>query len=121
MAAEHATFEDTYAGAPNRGRKTSKYPWAQWLNGSVWEINSEEDFFCTPESMVVNIRARAKLINASVRVSVAKSLDGNKTFIAFCASSKYVPVAESNGQAKVKVKKGARRSRINPDLQRLGA
>ena len=32
-------------------KRASRYPWSEWLNGEVWELEPGVDFDCDPDSM----------------------------------------------------------------------
>lgn len=33
-----------------RQGRPPKYPWAEWFDGDVWELQQGRDFYCTPKS-----------------------------------------------------------------------
>ncbi len=65
------------------GLGKSKYPWATWLDGSVWEVEVEKDFKCRTDSFVTMTHDAAakrggkdrtrKLKNGNVLIQFFKS------------------------------------------------
>jgi hypothetical protein len=53
MARRLKTFPDT------RDPRTRRYPWNEWLDGSVWEIRRGEDYDVTTENMRVTLHMKA--------------------------------------------------------------
>ena len=55
----------------------SKYPWSQWFDGQVWELEKGADFDCTPTSV------RTSALSAAFRrgIKVRTSQMGNKVFV----------------------------------------
>jgi len=49
---------------------SSMYPWADWLDGRIWWIQSRVDFFC----LIVSIQSQAHLHARKSSVSVATRL-----------------------------------------------
>jgi hypothetical protein len=39
---------------------TSRYPWAELLDGHPWQLFSGEDFVSKPTTLIANARAQAK-------------------------------------------------------------
>src|SRR5205807_7216274 len=42
------------------GRAIRRYPWDEWTDGSIWEIERGEDYDVATENMRVNLHMRAK-------------------------------------------------------------
>lgn len=53
----------------SRHPHASKYPWDEWLDGSVWKLTKGEDFDVEPDSMTVTIYTTAKKRGHKVRTS----------------------------------------------------
>jgi hypothetical protein len=58
------------------GGGTSKYPWGEWTDGSVWEIRRGEDYDIATENMRVNLHMKADALTRKVRTSKIKLDDG---------------------------------------------
>lgn len=46
----------------------TKYEWAEWMDGSVWQIKQGEDYTCSTVSMKGHIYSHAFKNNVKVRV-----------------------------------------------------
>jgi hypothetical protein len=51
----------------NGSRRPGKYPWDEWLDGSVWQLKRGEDFDILPKSMLQMARTNASHRRLSVR------------------------------------------------------
>jgi hypothetical protein len=60
--------------ATKRGAK-SKYPWDDWSDGSIWQIESFEDYDCETASMVASIRAQASKRGLRAQVLITYAAD----------------------------------------------
>ncbi len=52
------------------GKSKFKYPWDQWLDGTIWKLEHGKDFHGEVESMRVNIYTAAKRQDLKVHTSV---------------------------------------------------
>lgn len=52
------------------GKAKFKYPWEQWLDGTIWHLEHGKDFSVEVESMRVNIYTAAERRDLKVRTSV---------------------------------------------------
>jgi hypothetical protein len=48
-------------------RSARRYPWSEWLDGSIWEICRGDDYDVTTENMRVNLHVKANAIGIKVR------------------------------------------------------
>jgi hypothetical protein len=53
-----------------------RYPWAQWTDGSVWEIRRGEDYDAATENMRVNLHMRADALTIKVRTRKVRDENG---------------------------------------------
>lgn len=49
--------------------RPGKYPWDEWFNGKVWEVEAGTDFSTTPESFRMTIKSAAKSRGGSVKIA----------------------------------------------------
>ncbi len=79
MAQEFGSFDEPLKTIR---RKERKYPWHQWMNGSVWELIRDEDFPCQIASFIAMLRAKASA--NGVKVSIRTGInDAGASVIAF--------------------------------------
>jgi hypothetical protein len=67
MATKLNTFDFKPASAITTGEK-AVYPWEEWLDGDIWQIEEHEDFETHPLMMERIIRTRATARHAKVRL-----------------------------------------------------
>jgi|APGre2960657373_1045057.scaffolds.fasta_scaffold39931_4 hypothetical protein len=53
-----------------------KYPWGEWLDGSVWRLKQYEDFHVSVESMRSAIYMAAYRKGVKVKTHIPKAHDG---------------------------------------------
>ena len=53
------------------------YPYAEWLDGSAWELTRGEDFLCLPLSMAKMLYSNAARRGAFISVTIS----GDKLYI----------------------------------------
>jgi len=51
----------------DRRRPLGKYPWQDWTDGSVWEIQRGDDYAVATENMRVNLHMKADALSTKVR------------------------------------------------------
>jgi len=56
----------------------SRYPWEQWLDGNIWKLTKDEDFFAEIRSMRIMVYKQARDRNARCNTTV---LDENTIVI----------------------------------------
>lgn len=71
MATKLETFPPS-----TRGRK-SQYPWDQWGDGSIWQLQRGVDFTATAQSMRQNVSKAASQVGKSARTSIVRGQDEN--------------------------------------------
>lgn len=54
-----------------RAGREAKYPWKEWLDGRVWQIERGEDFGPTAERMRIMVSRTAERFGVKVRTSVS--------------------------------------------------
>lgn len=54
--------------------RRSKYPWSEWLDGRIWQLERGSDFDVAPARLQTQIAKRAR--HAGVRVRTSASQDG---------------------------------------------
>lgn len=61
-------------GSFNDGDATGqrRYPWADWTDGSVWEVRKDEDYDIPTENMRINVLDRAKNLARQVRTQIVR-------------------------------------------------
>lgn len=62
-------------GAPKRGRPY-RYPWNEWFDGGVWELDAPADFDCSRDQFRSRANSAAK--NQGGRV-VTRAVAGSRT------------------------------------------
>lgn len=62
-------------------RRSSVYPWHEWLDGDVWELTKGEDFTIKAKSLRTNGQAEARKRGGKLRV--AESEDGQRMVIQY--------------------------------------
>jgi len=67
MAAKLPTFDFSASSAITSGEK-AVYPWEEWLDGDIWQLEEGEDFETHPLMMERIIRTRATARGAKVRL-----------------------------------------------------
>jgi hypothetical protein len=70
MARRLDSFPERKADGPRR------YPWAEWTDGSVWEIRRGEDYDAPTENMRVNLHMKADALTIKVRTRKVRDDDG---------------------------------------------
>lgn len=73
MAKKLTDFDFAAAG----GNKP--YPWAEWTDGSTWELKQGEDFTCTPRSLRTQIYKYASENDLAPRTRI----DGDRFILQF--------------------------------------
>src|SRR3954452_6229713 len=53
-----------------------RYPWAEWTDGSVWEIRRGEDYDAATENMRVNLHMKADALAIKVRTTKVRDDGG---------------------------------------------
>jgi hypothetical protein len=76
MARRVESFQKNTVDAPRR------YPWAEWSDGSIWEIRQGEDYDVPTENMRVNLHERAK--QQVMKVRTEKITDEHGEGLRFC-------------------------------------
>src|SRR4051812_22593140 len=54
-----------FPGEPGDGQR--RYPWAEWTDGSVWEVRRGEDYDVATENMRVNLHMKADALGQKVK------------------------------------------------------
>lgn len=62
-----AKILDEVPEGKKRGPK-GKYPWDDWFDGRIWELEAGKDFDCTLPTMEDNVRKAAKRLDVCVVV-----------------------------------------------------
>lgn len=70
-------FESSGAGRPQ------KYPWADWEDGSVWQIKRGADYDIPTQNMQVNLHLRASKNDLKVRTRTVRDDEGEKLVFQF--------------------------------------
>jgi hypothetical protein len=60
---------------------SSRYPWDEYLDGSVWELTRGEDFQCSVSSFQGAARAQANRRRGTVRMRTRHAGDGREVVI----------------------------------------
>ena len=87
MAHRLASFDELGQGQPRR------YPWAEWADGSPWEIRRGEDYDIATENMRVNFHMKAKQLGSKVRTRKVTDPNGEGLIFQFLGEM------EGNGMA----------------------
>lgn len=61
-----------FPGGPTRGR----YPWEEWLDGSVWQLRKDEDYSISTASMRAAASRAAKAAGKRLQSRITKDDDG---------------------------------------------
>lgn len=62
----------------------SRYPWDEWLDGSIWELTEGEDFRGKVNTFRSNARSQARRRNGKVEARILRKTDEpNKIYIRF--------------------------------------
>lgn len=84
--------------------RASKYPWAEWLDGSIWRLEKEKDFANEAKAFRTIAFSSARRMECKLRTSIKE--EGGKEVIYLQA---YKPTeTESNGNAKRQATKRGR-------------
>jgi hypothetical protein len=70
----------------NGGPSARRYPWAEWTDGSVWEIRRGEDYDVATENMRVNLHMKAKDLATRVRTTKVHDEQGEGLVFQFSDS-----------------------------------
>src|SRR6201999_1284584 len=63
------------------GPASRRYPWAEWADGSVWQIERGVDFDTTTENMRVNLHMKADGLTKKVRTSKVTTDSGREGLV----------------------------------------
>jgi hypothetical protein len=61
--------------------RRAKYPWDQWLDGSVWELQAGEDYDTTTASMRASASRAAKELGRDIKTQIVRGEDGSESLI----------------------------------------
>jgi hypothetical protein len=64
-----------------KARRQSKYPWDQWLDGSVWLLRKGEDYETTSPSMRAIATSAAKKEGKRLRTQITVDEDGIEALV----------------------------------------
>lgn len=59
----------------------ARYPWNDWLDGSVWELVRGEDFNSKPSTLRANAQTQAKKRGGHARSKAATTGDGRDAVV----------------------------------------
>jgi hypothetical protein len=59
----------------------ARYPWDEYLDGSVWELTRGEDFDCSLRSIQGAARNQASRRNGSLRMRTRRANDGREVVV----------------------------------------
>jgi hypothetical protein len=59
----------------------ARYPWDEYLDGSVWELTRGEDFRCSVRSIQGAARAQANRRRGTVRMRTRRSENGREVVV----------------------------------------
>jgi hypothetical protein len=59
----------------------ARYPWDEWLDGSVWELVSSEDFHSKPPTFRANAQTQAKKRGGRVRSKRVEAANGREAVV----------------------------------------
>ena len=59
----------------------ARYPWDEYLDGSVWELARGEDFSCSVRSIQGAARAQANRRRGTVRMRTRRGPDGREIIV----------------------------------------
>ena len=59
----------------------ARYPWTDWLDGSVWELVHGEDFTSKLPTFRANAQIQAKRRNGRVRSRAVTAADGREAVV----------------------------------------
>jgi hypothetical protein len=57
-----------------------RYPWDEWLNGDVWQLDRGDDYSAKTTTVMSNARARARQMGGVVRTRTVTA-DGRESII----------------------------------------
>jgi hypothetical protein len=63
------------------GKRTRKYPMAEWMDGSIWKLRRGEDFTCVPRYLIGRLKEEAK--QHDYALNLANPVDGDMDVIVF--------------------------------------
>jgi hypothetical protein len=63
------------------GARATKYPWEQWMNGSVWKLRRGEDYEATTRSMRTFAHTKASSADMKVKTRTLTDDDGIECLI----------------------------------------
>lgn len=75
-----------------------RYPWAEWADGSAWEICQGEDYEVATENMRVNLHLKADALARKVRTKKITDQDGEGLAFQFIPSEEEELVAMGNNE-----------------------
>jgi hypothetical protein len=70
MAKKLETFPEVLVERP------TQYPWKEWLDGDVWELQRGPDYKVTSDSLRTQARVRANKMGGSIRASIINNGKG---------------------------------------------
>lgn len=77
--------------------RTSKYPWAQWTNGEIWQVKTGEDFESNVKTFVQGLYAYAK--RHDMKVEVRTDADNEIAAFRFVTGTQTVEAPAQNSDA----------------------
>lgn len=69
-----------------------RYPWAEWADGSIWEILQGEDYDVPTENMRVNLHERGKRYAQVVRTEKFSDQRGEGLRFQFRSAPRQLPI-----------------------------
>lgn len=75
-----------------------RYPWAEWADGSAWEIRKGEDYEVATENMRVNLHLKADALGRKVQTKKITDQDGEALVFQFIPSEEEELVAMGNNE-----------------------
>ena len=67
-------------------RSESRYPWGEWLDGSVWELEQGRDFSSKVPTFRANAQTQARKRGGKVRSRLFQNGDSTRLVIQFRAA-----------------------------------
>lgn len=61
----------------------ARYPWDQWLDGQVWQLEERDDYGCKTTTLRQNAKVQATKRGGRVKSCVNKEPDGDILYLQF--------------------------------------
>lgn len=80
MAKRLKKWPKKYSSHAQKNNRKHRYPWDEWMDGSIWEANRGEDFFTSVRQFQVNLHQRAFAVKEPYYLKTRRTGPNSLTF-----------------------------------------